>query len=37
MTVITYDFTPSKRLKKNMNDNKQNLDIYATKTIQIDK
>jgi len=37
MTVITYDFTPSKLLKKNMN-NIQSLEgIYATKTIQMDK
>ena len=38
MTVITYDFTPSKLLKKELDtDNKQNLDIYATKTIQMDQ
>lgn len=38
MTVITYDFTPSKLLKKKLHtDNKQSLDIYATKTIQMDR
>ena len=39
MTVITYDFTPSKPLIKNLdNNNKQSLNgVYTTKTIQIDK
>lgn len=39
MTVITYDFTPSKPLIKNLNpDKKQSLNgVYASKTIQMDK
>ena len=39
MTVITYDFTPSKPLIKNLdNNNKQSLNgVYASKTIQMDK
>lgn len=39
MTVITYDFTPSKPLIKNLdNNNKQSLNgVYASKTIQMGK